>query len=101
VALEKDKADIIADRDGLIASLTQTHQQAVDSLTEAEAQRNQQAAANAELLARVGALQAELESRDAEIREIHHRQQAINEEMIKAEAQIDLIKDVFLREPGL
>ncbi|MFN5746599.1 MAG: hypothetical protein ACK443_11015 [Methylococcaceae bacterium] len=92
---------MIADRDAQIASLSQAYQLAVDSLTEVEAHRNQQAEENAELSERVGVLQAELEARDAEITEIHQRQNRINEEMIKAEAQIDLIKDVFLRAPGL
>lgn len=33
--------------------------------------------------------------------ELNQRQTRLNQEMIKAEAQIDLIKDVLLREPGL
>ncbi len=43
---------------------------------------------------RIAELESELSERDA-------RQLMLNEEMIKAEAQIDLIKDVLLREPGL
>ena len=33
--------------------------------------------------------------------EYHHRQQLRHDEMIKAGAQIDLVKDVLLREAGL
>lgn len=45
-------------------------------------------------LENIAAFEAEISERDA-------RQHMLNEEMIKAEAQIDLIKDVLLREPGL
>ncbi|SFI58238.1 hypothetical protein [Nitrosomonas sp. Nm34] len=38
---------------------------------------------------------------ESELAENNTRQHLINEEMIKAEAQIELIKDVLLREPGL
>jgi hypothetical protein len=38
---------------------------------------------------------------DSLLAERDHRQQQLKEELIKAEAQIELIKDVLLREPGL
>jgi hypothetical protein len=38
---------------------------------------------------------------ESQLAENDIRQRLLNEEMIKAEAQIDLIKDVLLREPGL
>ena len=38
---------------------------------------------------------------EAELAEFAHRQRLLDDEMIKAEAQIDLIKDVLLREPGI
>ena len=45
-------------------------------------------------LSRVGALAAENQ-------ELAHRQQLMNEELIKAEGQISLIKDLLLREQGI
>jgi len=38
---------------------------------------------------------------ESQLAELEHRQQLMNEEMVKAEGQIDLIKDLLLREPGL
>ena len=38
---------------------------------------------------------------DAHNQELQHRQQLMQEELLKAEAQIELIKDLLLREPGL
>jgi hypothetical protein len=38
---------------------------------------------------------------ESKLAEYEHRQQLMHEEMVRAEGQIDLIKDVLLREPGL
>lgn len=38
---------------------------------------------------------------ESQLAELEHRQQLMNEEMVKAEGQIELIKDLLLREPGL
>ncbi len=38
---------------------------------------------------------------EAELNETKHRQRLLDNEMSKAEAQIDLIKDIFLREEGI
>jgi hypothetical protein len=46
-----------------------------------------------------------LQQRNQQLEARHHdnviRQQLQHEELIKAEAQIELIKDLLLREPGL
>ena len=42
-----------------------------------------------------------LKAADAENRNLAARQQLMNDELLKAEAQIELIKDLFLREPRL
>ena len=42
-----------------------------------------------------------LQAQEAQNQELQHRQHLMQEEMIKAEAQIELIKDLLLREPGL
>ncbi len=46
-------------------------------------------------------LQQRIQQLEAEAQQTNYRQQLQQEEMIKAEAQIELIKDLLLREPGL
>lgn len=46
-------------------------------------------------------LQRKAQERQAEESELATRQDMIREEMTRAEAQLDLLKDIFLREPGL
>ena len=43
----------------------------------------------------------QLESTRSENQELGNRQQLMQEELVKAEAQIELIKDLLLREPSL
>ena len=40
-------------------------------------------------------------NQELENQELQHRQQLLQDELVKAEAQIELIKDLLLREPGL
>ena len=78
------------------------------SLTEAEksaaeAKKSLETTA-ATLKTKESALQAELsriQTLTAEHQELAHRQQLMNEELIKAEGQISLIKDLLLREQGI
>ena len=49
----------------------------------------------------VNAQAEQLQNQAAQHQELQYRQQLMQEEMIKAEAQIELIKDLLLREPGL
>ena len=121
-ALEKEKADLAATKDGQIAALTQEKADLVAAreglakekadLTTARDQHAQQAAErqaqieqltqarDAEAKAKEDAL-AEVERRDRDMAEAQYQRQLMSEEMLKAEAQLDLIKDVLLREPGL
>jgi hypothetical protein len=46
-------------------------------------------------------LAEKLKVAEAANQELAHRQQLMNDELVKAEAQIELIKDLLLREPGL
>ncbi|MFM8444045.1 MAG: hypothetical protein ACKN9W_11995 [Methylococcus sp.] len=46
-------------------------------------------------------MRADITDRELELAECRHRQQLMNDELLKAEAQIELIKDLLLREPGL
>ena len=53
------------------------------------------------LAERLEAAQQRLEEQDVSVSENVYRQQLMNEELVRAEAQIDLIKELLLREPGL
>ncbi|MCM8610706.1 MAG: hypothetical protein NFW17_01260, partial [Candidatus Accumulibacter sp.] len=55
----------------------------------------------AERLKQLSDLQQQMQSRKAAESELNTRQQGLQEELVKAEAQLDLIKDLFLRETGL
>jgi hypothetical protein len=46
-------------------------------------------------------IQASIDAKTTENNELNLRQQLMNEELVKAEGQIELIKDLLLREPGL
>jgi len=46
-------------------------------------------------------VQSTIEALKVENNELNHRQQLMNEELVKAEGQIELIKDLLLREQGL
>lgn len=66
-------------------------------------QQNLQSCEQSVLLLR-SELEAEITSRErliAENQELIHRQKLMNEELVKAEGQIGLIKDLLLREQGL
>lgn len=86
-ALIKDKAALTAERDGLAKekqTLAAEHQKKLDAI-------------NAEKTA----LAAERDKLKKTLSEDQYRQQLLEEEMSKAEAQLELIKGLFLREPGL
>ena len=113
---------LAAERQTQLQQVSQERDGKVQQLAESQAQLARLQQARSEQDQHAKALQAQIESltrsRDehaqkveqqslrisqleSERRESDARQQLINEEMIRAEAQIDLIKDVLLREPGL
>jgi hypothetical protein len=53
------------------------------------------------LTGRLDEAQQRLQQQESDNLESSHRQQLMHEELVRAEAQIDLIKDLLLREPGL
>ena len=103
-----DQAKLAAERQAQLQALTQAktdlekdseeRQAQLDALTRAkvEAERTTR-----ERQARLTEQQRRLLELERECKEATKRQQLLYEELIKAEAQIDLIKDVALREPGL
>ena len=83
----KAKATAVAERDAAVKAKD-------DTITKLTQERDQARKQHADQAARMQQL-------EAENAEAHHRHQLMQEEMIKAEAQIELIKDLLLREQGL
>jgi len=65
------------------------------------ARHEEQARLAAERQKQIGELQEQIKSRKATESELSVRQQGMHEELVRAEAQLDLIKDMLLREPRL
>lgn len=102
--LTKEKEDLAESRDQQ-AKLADKRQTQIEQLTQ---ERGQQAGKAADARKQFEQSQHTLQEKDkriaemeAELAEFAHRQRLLDDEMIKAEAQIDLIKDVLLREPGI
>jgi len=109
--LSKDKTEVTAARDALAkdkTALTQARDEQAKLVTERQtqldkitAERDQvQKSLNENKKALEGA-KLQIQQLEEEASESLHRQQLLHEELIKAEAQIELIKDLLLREPGL
>ena len=99
-ALNKEKAELQASRDEALKQLEQmtadqasTAQAQEDSITQLTQERDEARKQLAEQSERM----QELEAENAEA---HRRHQLMQDEMVKAEAQIELIKDLLLREQG-
>ena len=91
------KAQAIAQRDALAKEKADLAAQVV-AQTQLATQR-QQALGNSQQ--EIADLHQRIQQFEAQTQENTYRQQLQQEEMIKAEAQIELIKDLLLREPGL
>ena len=117
-ALTSEKAELIAARDALSqdkAALTAARDEQTKLAEERKAQlekvsseRDQAQKSAAEQKTNLDAAQQKLMTQQQEIKqqevetnESNLRQQLMQQELIKAEAQIELIKDLLLREPGL
>ena len=77
-----------------VASLAEARDEQSKLATQREAELKKLQTQLQQQTARITQFEAELPERDA-------RQRLLNDEMTRAEAQIDLIKDLLLREPGL
>ena len=80
------------------AKLAAECQQQVEQLTKA---RDEQAKLDTERRRQLDEMQKRLQQLEGQNAEFASRQTLLQEEVVRAEAQIDLIKDVLLREPGL
>jgi hypothetical protein len=102
--LAKQNAELAKDRTELVAARaaeTQAKEQALaqrDEQTKLAAERQKALAVQKQEAANH---QQRIQHLEAENQENSMRQQMLQEELLKAEAQIELIKDLLLREPGL
>ena len=103
-ALTEEKAALTAERDGL-AKERQTLAAERDTLAKAKAAAEQLAAERQKQLDAINAEKTALANERDKLKkalsEYQYRLQLLEEEMSKAEAQLELIKGLFLREPSL
>jgi hypothetical protein len=116
--LEQDKAQLeqgksaLADRQDELQQQLAERGRELDSLKAAKVRLEQERSAltgrgeesaklAVERLKRVDELQQQIQIREAGEADLMARQQLMREEMVRAEAQLDLIKEMLLREPGL
>ena len=110
-ALSKEKAALIATRDALTQdkqALTQARDEQARLAAERQTQLDKLKAECDQAQKTASERQKTLEQAQQRIKTLENeasenlqRQQLLQEELIKAEAQIELIKDLLLREPGL
>ena len=81
--------------------LTERRAQVEGQLKELACVRDEQAKLAAERLKQINELQQQIQSRQVGEAELAARQQLMQEELVRAEAQFDLIKDMLLLEPRL
>jgi hypothetical protein len=89
-----EQQKLASDRQAQLQKLTQERDEQTKLAAQLKADLDKTSKQNQDRGARI----AQFESEHADL---NQRQARLNQEMIKAEAQIDLIKDVLLREPGL
>jgi len=88
----------------LKADLQKSYESVVVAKSESETVKKSQADLQKQLTDKtqdLKSVQANIEVLKAENNELNHRQQLMNEELVKAEGQIELIKDLLLREAGI
>ncbi len=109
--LEQDKAALSGRHDEQ-AKLAAERGQALEALKQAQAQLEQEKAALSRQHDEQAKLAAERQKQLAELQQrisshlaaettLSTRQQLLQDELVRAESQLDLIKDIFLREAGL
>ena len=96
-ALAKDKTELTKTRDEQ-TKLANERKAQLDKIT---AERDQVQKSVAEHKKSLDNAQQQIKTLENETSESQQRQQLLQEELVKAEAQIELIKDLLLREPGL
>jgi peptidoglycan hydrolase CwlO-like protein len=90
VALEQEKSTLLG-----------RHHELEQDLKALTCARDEQVKLAQERSKQINDLQQQIQSRQAGEVDLAARQQLMHEEMVRAEAQIDLIKDMLLREQGI
>ena len=103
-----EQTHLANERQGQIEALTAERDLHVAQHNEKQTQLNVLTQEKSVFINDINQLQTQLQNKDQRISQLetestesHARQQMLNEEIIKAEAQIELIKDVLLREQNL
>jgi peptidoglycan hydrolase CwlO-like protein len=99
--LEQEKTALAEDRGREIEGLKAAQAQLESEKSALVGRREEAEKLAAERLKQINELQQQIQSRQAGEADLAARQQMMHEEMVRAEAQLDLIKDMLLREPGL
>ncbi|WZB74626.1 hypothetical protein WJ972_29745 [Achromobacter insuavis] len=106
--LESERSDLRTKHEALFRmaeergrEVAQIKSQQVKHAEEAALARSQHAELVAERDAQIKALQEQLRARQTIESDLSVRQQGMHEDLVKAEAQLDLIKDVFFRKPAM
>jgi peptidoglycan hydrolase CwlO-like protein len=94
-------AKVATENQQRIEQLTQTASQLEKEKSAIAAQNEHAATLAKDRLKRINELQRQIENSQADEADLAARQRLMQEEMVRAEAQLDLIKDLLLRGPGL
>lgn len=100
-AIAKEKAELLAARDEAVKARETEAEQLRSALKTAEESLQQLTLERDEARQELADQSERMQQLEAENAEAHRRHQLMQDEMVKAEAQIELIKDLLLREQGL
>ena len=100
-AQQEESRKQLVERDRKIEELKQAQTQLTQERATQTKQRDEAEKLATERLKRISELQQQIQSHQTSEAELATRQQRIQEEMARAEAQLDLIKELLLREPVL
>jgi len=92
---------LAVERDRELELLKQSQAKLEEEKTVLAGRHEKQSKLAAERLKQINELQQQIQNRQAGEADQAARQQLMHEEMVRAEAQLDLIKDMLLREPGI
>jgi len=96
-----EQTELAAQRGRALEALEAARTQLEEEKAALAQQHTEQAELAAQRLHQMSELQEQIKSRMAAESDLASRQQGMQEELVRAEAQLDLIKDMLLREPRL
>ena len=98
---QEEAAKLAAERGREVEALKAAKVQLEQEKSALAGRQEEQAKVAAERMKQITELQEQIKSHKAVESELSTRQQGMQEELVRAEAQLDLIKDMLLREPRL